>query len=104
MYVKNNMFSCFDSLFCSDKGFSYRFLPPPVLEELVRVASDVSRTATMITTALTWLLENLPIDMIPVTVRPVVMVLRRIVPFIGYIGAFIAWSITSIKSLDKGKR
>jgi hypothetical protein len=34
--------------------------------------------------------------------QPAVLILQTIVPFVGYIGAFIAWSWSAIKDFDKG--
>lgn len=56
----------------------------------------------MITTALKWLLDRLPINLFPPQFRPVLMIIQRLGPYLGYIGTFIAWSWAGIKGLDKG--
>ena len=40
--------------------------------------------------------------MLPPPLQPAVVVLQTIVPLVGYIGAFIAWSWGAIKDFDKG--
>ena len=58
----------------------------------------------MITTALQWLLGRVPLTLVPPQFRPGVLIARRLVPFLGYIGGFIAWSWGAMKSFDRGTR
>lgn len=41
--------------------------------------------------------------MIPPQMHPVLTVLKSLVPYLGYVGGFIAWSWGAIKTFDKGK-
>ena len=57
----------------------------------------------MITTALTWFFNNLHVDAFPPPLKSVLVLLRTLIPFLGYIGTFIAWSWSSIRSYDLGE-
>ncbi|KAF7437159.1 hypothetical protein PC9H_003995 [Pleurotus ostreatus] len=78
------------------------YLPPPVLDILNDRQLEATKRAAMITTALKWIVDNIPTAMIPLPLQPALLVIQRIVPFIGYIGGFIAWSWSTIKSYDEG--
>lgn len=83
--------------------WGYRlYLPPPVLDILNNKQLEAAKRAAMITTALKWLLDRVPIKLFPPQFRPILMALKRLAPYLGYIGAFIAWSWGAIKSFDKG--
>jgi hypothetical protein len=56
----------------------------------------------MITTALKWLLDNIPMVLIPAQFHLAIKLVKSLVPLIGYIGGFIAWSWSGIKTFDKG--
>jgi hypothetical protein len=47
-------------------------------------------------------MDHLPLPLLPPQMRPGVAILRRLVPYLGYIGGLIAWSWTAIRSFDKG--
>ncbi|KIK93587.1 hypothetical protein PAXRUDRAFT_828830 [Paxillus rubicundulus Ve08.2h10] len=78
------------------------YLPPPVLDILNNKQLEAAKRAAIITTALKWLMDHLPIPLLPPQMRPAVAVLRRLVPYLGYMGGLIAWSWTAIRSFDKG--
>ncbi|KAH7888684.1 hypothetical protein F5I97DRAFT_1803503 [Phlebopus sp. FC_14] len=78
------------------------YLPPPVLDVLNNKQLEAAKRAAMITTALKWLLDHLPVPLLPAQMRPAVAILRRLVPYLGYMGGFIAWSWSAIKAFDKG--
>ncbi|KAF9241595.1 hypothetical protein BU15DRAFT_44762 [Melanogaster broomeanus] len=78
------------------------YLPPPVLDILNNKQLEAAKRAAMITAALKWLMDHLPMPLLPPQMRPAVAILRRLVPYLGYIGGFIAWSWSAIKSFDKG--
>ncbi|KAG6830353.1 hypothetical protein H0H92_001146 [Tricholoma furcatifolium] len=83
--------------------WGYRlYLPPPVMETLNSSQMKATQRAAMVTTALTWFLKRVPTVMIPAPMIPTVKVLRRLAPFLGYIGVFIAWSWGRIAACDKG--
>jgi len=63
---------------------------------------DAIKRAVIITTALQWLFSHIPIAIIPLPLQPAALILERIVPYLGYIGTFIAWTWSTIKSYDKG--
>lgn len=95
------------SNFSESKGqqkilFIYSYLPPPVLVILSDKTLEATKRAAMITAALTWIFNNLPVNALPPAVRPAAILLQRIVPYLGYIGTFIAWSWSTIKSYDVG--
>ena len=57
----------------------------------------------MLTTALKWVLDKIPLMLIPVQFRPAVKMLKTLSPIVSYVGVFIAWSWDRIKSLDEGE-
>ena len=73
---------------------------PPILKILSDQTSEAARRSELITTALTWFFKfnNLPVDIFPPSLRSVLVLLRTLIPFLGYIGTFIAWSWSSIRS------
>ena len=56
----------------------------------------------MITSALQWLLDHLPVALIPPQFQLALTLLRGLVPLLGYIGGFIAWSWSAIRVFDQG--
>jgi hypothetical protein len=83
--------------------WGYRlYLPPPVMAKLDNRAIKSAGRAAMITTALKWLLEKIPLAIIPVQFRAAVKLLKQLGPLTGYIGVFIAWSWDRVRSLDEG--
>ncbi|OAX42540.1 hypothetical protein K503DRAFT_779873 [Rhizopogon vinicolor AM-OR11-026] len=78
------------------------YLPPPVLDALNNKQLEAAKRAAMITTALKWLLDHLPISLMPPQLRTPMTFLRRLVPYLGYMGGFIAWSWSALKVFDKG--
>jgi hypothetical protein len=78
------------------------YLPPPVLDALNDKQLEAAKRAALITTALKWLLDHLPISLMPPQLRTPMTFLRRLVPYLGYIGGFIAWSWSAVKVFDKG--
>lgn len=84
-------------------GFSL-YLPPPVLATLQSHAPSIAQRSAMITTALKYILDKLPMAVIPLPARPAVMVARRVVlPVLGVVGAGVAGAWAGVLSYDKGK-
>ena len=79
------------------------YLPPPVLVVLNSKQFEAAKQAALITTALKWLLDHLPLDVLPLQLRPAAALLRSLVPVIGYIGSFIGWSWSAVCSFDRGQ-
>ena len=83
--------------------WGYRlYLPPPVMAKLNGTSLKATARATILTTALKWFLDKIPLMLIPIQFRPAVKMLKTLGPVVGYVGVFIAWSWERIKSLDKG--
>ncbi|KAI0784969.1 hypothetical protein C8Q75DRAFT_339305 [Abortiporus biennis] len=83
--------------------WGYRiYLPPPVLDILDNKRIEGAKRAAIITTALKWLMEHIPMMIIPSQFRTVVTLLKSLIPYLGYVGAFVAWSWGAIKKFDKG--
>ena len=80
-----------------------RYLPPPVLDILSDKTIEAAKRAAMITTALTWFFNNLPISSMPLPIQPTLILLQRLAPYLGYIGTFISWSWGAIKKYDIGE-
>jgi hypothetical protein len=84
--------------------WGYRlYLPPPVMNKLSGMSLKASARAAMITTALKFILDKIPLMLIPVQFRPAVKMLKTLSPIVGYVGVFIAWSWDRVKSLDEGE-
>lgn len=64
---------------------------------------EAQKRAALITSALTWFFNNIPVDMLPLPLQPTVMLFQRLAPYLGYIGTFIAWSWGTVKSYDVGE-
>ncbi|KAL4073900.1 hypothetical protein J3A83DRAFT_4082738, partial [Scleroderma citrinum] len=77
------------------------YLPPCVLDVLNNKQLQAAKRAAMITTALKWLMDHIPMPLLPPQMRPAVIILRQLVPYLGYVGGFIAWSWSAVKSFDK---
>ncbi|KAF8800963.1 hypothetical protein BYT27DRAFT_7174876 [Phlegmacium glaucopus] len=83
--------------------WGYRlYLPPPILEILSDKTLEAAKRSAVITTALTWFFNNLPVDVFPPPMRPGLILLQRLVPLLGYIGSFISWSWSTIRGYDVG--
>ncbi|KAJ7594354.1 hypothetical protein C8J56DRAFT_435157 [Mycena floridula] len=90
-------------LSCQVMWWGYRlYLPPPVLAILSDKQLEATKRAAMITTALTWFFSHLPLSVLPLPLRPAALLLQKLVPYLGYIGTFISWSWSTIKSYDIG--
>ncbi|KAI9444638.1 hypothetical protein H4582DRAFT_832725 [Lactarius indigo] len=83
--------------------WGYRlYLPPPVLDVLNNKRLEAAKRAAILTTALQWLLGQVPLTVVPPQFRPGLLVAQRLVPYLGYVGGFVAWSWGAMKSFDKG--
>lgn len=47
-------------------------------------------------------MDHLPVSLLPPQMRPGVAILRYLSPYVGYMGGFIAWGWSAIRSFDKG--
>ncbi|GJJ13511.1 hypothetical protein Clacol_007765 [Clathrus columnatus] len=83
--------------------WGYRiYLPPPVMQILSDKSLEAAKRAAMITAALTWLISRIPLEVLPPQFKPLTLILKEIVPLVGYVGGFIAWSWNTVKGFDKG--
>ncbi|TFK56794.1 hypothetical protein OE88DRAFT_1619782 [Heliocybe sulcata] len=83
--------------------WGYRiYLPPPVLRVLGDQELAAAKRAAMFTAALKWICDHIPVSMLPFQLRPAAVLVKRLLPYVGYIGGFVAWSWGAIKSYDKG--
>ncbi|KAF9030728.1 hypothetical protein BDZ89DRAFT_949390 [Hymenopellis radicata] len=90
-------------LSCEIMWWGYRlYLPPPILAILSDKQLEATKRAAMITTALTWLFSNLPVSAFPLPMQPAILLFQKLVPYVGYIGTFISWSWSTVKSYDVG--
>lgn len=60
-----------------------RYLPPPVLRILGNVHLESAKRAALLTTALKWLFDHIPLAMFPPQIRAVISLSRRLVPLLG---------------------
>jgi len=83
--------------------WGYRlYLPPPVMTKLNSSSLKATARAAMITAALKWLLDKVPILLVPPQLRPAMKMLKTLTPLASYVGVFIAWSWDRVRTLDKG--
>ncbi|KAI0651661.1 hypothetical protein C8Q79DRAFT_922350 [Trametes meyenii] len=83
--------------------WGYRlWLPPPIMNLLNDKEIEAAKLGAMLTTALQWLLSNVPDSALPPTLRPALALVKSLVPYLGYIGGFVAWSWGAIKGFDNG--
>ncbi|KAL5494640.1 hypothetical protein ACEPAI_101 [Sanghuangporus weigelae] len=83
--------------------WGYRmYLPPPVLHVLNGRTIETAKRAALLTGALTWLVNNLPLSSLPPVLAPAVLLLKALIPLLGMIGSFVAWSWKATVSFDRG--
>ncbi|KAI0824158.1 hypothetical protein BC628DRAFT_1420257 [Trametes gibbosa] len=83
--------------------WGYRlWLPPTIMNLLNDKEIEAAKVGAMLTTALQWLLSNVPDSALPSTLRPALALVKSLVPYLGYIGGFVAWSWGAIKGFDIG--
>ncbi|KAJ4485608.1 hypothetical protein J3R30DRAFT_3440809 [Lentinula aciculospora] len=84
--------------------WGYRlFLPPPIIAQLSSAHIAAAKRGAMITAALKWLIDQLPLMVIPPQMRASVLMLKRVSPYLGYVGAFVAWSWGRVQAKDQGQ-
>ena len=79
-----------------------RYLPPPVVAYLSEKTMHFAKRAQTISGILSWVLQFIPIAVLPPEAQVIVVLLQRIVPFIGYIGSFVSWMWGEVLSYDTG--
>lgn len=79
-----------------------RYLPPPVLHVLNCRTIETAKRAALLTSAFTWLLQNLPLASLPAPLAPAALLLKALVPLLGMIGTFISWGWKATVSFDRG--
>ncbi|KAG8718579.1 hypothetical protein FRC08_004947 [Ceratobasidium sp. 394] len=89
------------SLQCSWWGYRI-YLPPPVLAVLGDQKLEAANRAALVTTSLQWMIDHIPTALLPPQIGLVMSLIRGIIPALGYIGGFIAWSWNAISGADKG--
>ncbi|KAK7036438.1 hypothetical protein VNI00_011635 [Paramarasmius palmivorus] len=89
------------SLQCTWWGYRL-YIPPPIMAQLSNAHIEAAKRGAMITAALKWLLDKVPIMMVPIQMRPGMLLLRKFSPYLGYVGAFVAWSWGRVESQDTG--
>ncbi|KAF8634261.1 hypothetical protein AX17_004218 [Amanita inopinata Kibby_2008] len=83
--------------------WGYRiYVPPLVLENLNSTQLETSRRAALLTAALTWFFTHFPVHVLPPPVRPVIIILQGLVPYLGYVGGILSWSWGTIRGYDEG--
>ncbi|KAF5345205.1 hypothetical protein D9758_009652 [Tetrapyrgos nigripes] len=83
--------------------WGYRlYLPPPVMAQLSNAHVAAAKRGAMLTAALKWVLDQVPMMMVPPQFQAGMLMLRRVSPFLGYVGAFIVWSWDKVQTTDTG--
>ena len=75
-----------------------------MLDVLNNKGLEAAKRAAILTTALQWLLGRVPLNVVPPQFRVGFLIAQRLVPYLGYVGGFVAWSWGAMKSFDKGTR
>ncbi|EUC67067.1 HIT domain protein [Rhizoctonia solani AG-3 Rhs1AP] len=89
------------SLQCSWWGYRI-YLPPAVIAVLNDQKLEAANRAAIVTTALQWIIDHIPTAAFPPQVGLVISLVRGIIPAMGYIGGFVAWSWNTIVGFDQG--
>ncbi|CAE6452188.1 unnamed protein product [Rhizoctonia solani] len=89
------------SLQCSWWGYRI-YLPPAVIAVLNDQKLEAANRAAIVTTALQWIIDHIPTAALGPQVGLVVSLIRGIIPAMGYIGGFVAWSWNTIVGFDQG--
>ncbi|KAJ1302694.1 hypothetical protein OPQ81_003010 [Rhizoctonia solani] len=89
------------SLQCSWWGYRI-YLPPAVIAVLNDQKLEAANRAAIVTTALQWIIDHVPTGALPPQVGLVMSLIRGIIPAMGYIGGFVAWSWNTIIGFDQG--
>ncbi|KAF8713728.1 hypothetical protein RHS03_00505, partial [Rhizoctonia solani] len=89
------------SLQCSWWGYRI-YLPPAVIAVLNDQKLEAANRAAIVTTALQWIIDHIPAAALGPQVGLVVSLIRGIIPAMGYIGGFVAWSWNTIIGFDQG--
>ncbi|KAI0749156.1 hypothetical protein BC629DRAFT_1598940 [Irpex lacteus] len=83
--------------------WGYRiYLPPPVLAALDTSTLTAAKRAALLTTALKYALDRVPMAIVPLPAQPAMRLCKAFVPYLGYVGGFVAWSWGAVKGFDKG--
>ncbi|TRM61553.1 hypothetical protein BD626DRAFT_79591 [Schizophyllum amplum] len=83
--------------------WGYRiYLPPPVMQVLDDSRIAAAKKGAMVAAALKWVLDHIPTAIFPPPIRPAMMMLKRLTPYLSYVGVFVAWSWSAITARDNG--
>ena len=63
---------------------------------------EVGKISSVLATALNWLVGHIPDSTVPPALAPAFRLVKSLVPYVGYIGGFVAWSWGELKSFDVG--
>lgn len=80
----------------------HSYLPPPVLAALDTSTLTAAKRAALLTTALKYALDRVPMAIVPLPAQPAMRLCKAFVPYLGYVGGFVAWSWGAVKGFDKG--
>jgi len=84
--------------------WGYRiYLPPAVADALNNMRLEAAKRAAIITPVLQWCLGLVPLTVVPPQFRTEFLMAQRLVPWLGYGGAFMAWSWGAMGSFEKGQ-
>ncbi|CAK5279401.1 unnamed protein product [Mycena citricolor] len=85
--------------------WGYRlYLPEPVMTVLSADEAEAVQIAATITAALTWFLANISASIVPAPLLPIFLLIQKLGPYVGYVGTFIAWIWSTVKSYDQDRR
>ena len=83
--------------------WGYRlYLPPPVMALLDSTSMKATTRAAMLAGAIKWIIDKIPMALVPVQLKPAVALLKGLSPMVNYIGVFVAWSWDRVRALDRG--
>ena len=78
------------------------YLPPPILATLDTQTLTAAKRAALLTTALKYALDRVPLAIVPAPAQPAMRLCKAFTPYLGYVGGFVAWSWGAVKGFDKG--
>ncbi|KAE9409336.1 hypothetical protein BT96DRAFT_794847, partial [Gymnopus androsaceus JB14] len=78
------------------------FLPPPVIAQLSSMQLASNRRGALVAASLGWLMEQVVMLAVPPELHVGLALLKHAIPYLGYVGAFIASTWEGIKEKNEG--
>ncbi|KAF8984774.1 hypothetical protein BDQ17DRAFT_1214065, partial [Cyathus striatus] len=78
------------------------YIPPPLMVDLSSATITMARRSAILTSALTWFFNNLPVSLLPLPLQPLLVLLQSLTPLVGLVRGAIAAIWGMVESYDQG--